>query len=252
MKAVLARSLEPGRFIDLSHELPVHGVKEAAFVVRAMARGFPPGTIHVVVVDPGVGGRRAPLVLTTRDGSLLVGPDNGVLYPLAELLGVGPAYRIDPARLRQPPRVGTTFDGRDVFAPAAAELAAGRRPSDLGPPFRPTVLSIPDARQEPRGAQGEVVHTDRFGNLITNVPSDWVPTGPLRLMAALGAGPPRHLPWATSYEAIGSGRAGALASSFGTVEIAVAEGRADRRFRARVGTRVRLRWARDRTSRVRA
>lgn len=238
--------------MDLSHDLPAHGVREAAFVVRAMARGFPPGTIHVVVVDPGVGGRRAPIVLTTRDGSLLVGPDNGVLYPLAELLGVGRAYRIDPARLSEAPRVGTTFDGRDLFAPAAVALATGCPPSDLGPLFLPTVLSIPAAHREPRGAQGEVVHTDRFGNLITNIPSSWVPPGPFRFEAALGAGTLRHLPWTTNYEAIGPGRAGALASSFGTVEIAVAEGRADRRFRARLGTRVRLRWPRVRASRVRA
>lgn len=252
MKAVLAHALDPGRVVDLSHDLPAHRVSEAAFVVRAMAGGFPPGTIHVVVVDPGVGGRRASIVLTTRDGSVLVGPDNGVLYPLAERLGLGPAYRIDPARLAARVRVGATFDGRDLFAPAAAELAAGRPPSDLGPRVEPTPYSIPRASRGIASADGEVVHVDRFGNLITNVPSEWLPPGLRRVDAIVGSNLPRRLPWVQSYEELGKGRVGALGSSFGTVEVSVGEGRANDRLRAHPGSRVQLRWATPRPRRVRA
>jgi len=243
MKAVLARSLPPGRFLDLSHELPVHEIREAAFVVRAMARGFPAGTVHVVVVDPGVGGPRAPLVVATRDGSRLVGPDNGVLGPLAEALGGGAAHRIDPGRLTAArPRVGTTFDGRDLFAPAAALLAVGTPPARLGPRVAMRDLRLAEAHRTATGALGEIVHRDHFGNLITNVPSSWVPRGTDGMRVRLAGRPVRSLPWATSYEALGRGCPGALASSFGTVELAVAQGRADERLRAGVGVRLRLEW----------
>jgi S-adenosyl-L-methionine hydrolase (adenosine-forming) len=252
MKAVLAHSLDPGRVVDLSHDLPAHAVEEAAFVVRAMAAGFPPGTIHVVVVDPGVGGRRVPVVVECRDGSRLVGPDNGVLYPLAQLLGVGPAYRIEAGRLRARRRVGTTFDGRDVFAPAAVRLAEGQRPADLGPPSDLRILSLPEARKRDGGAEGNVVHVDHFGNLITNVPTDWVPARTSYVGVRVGSRRNHRLPWATSYESVGGGRAGALGSSFGTVEVAVSRGRAVARFRARVGTALRFQWVPSRPHRVRA
>jgi len=252
MKAVLARSMDPGRVVDLAHDLRAHAVEEAAFVVRTMAAGFPPGTVHVVVVDPGVGGRRAPIVIDCRDGSRLVGPDNGVLYPLAQLLGLGPAYRIERGLARALPRVGTTFDGRDVFAPAAAQLAAGRRPSTLGPPTDPKAFAIPTARRRAQGGVGEVVHADWFGNLVTNVPSEWVPRRTRRLEVRVGQGPSRPAAWCTSYEQIGAYRLGALGSSFGTVELAVGRGRALTRLRAHIGTPVRFRWLAHPARRVRA
>jgi S-adenosyl-L-methionine hydrolase (adenosine-forming) len=242
MKAVLARALPPGRIVDLAHDLPAHAIAEAAFVARAMARSFPAGTVHVVVVDPGVGGRRAPIVIDCSDGSRLVGPDNGVLYPLAQALGLGPAYRIDPARLGGAPRVGTTFDGRDVFAPAAARLARRTPPSALGPPVTPQPYSVPEATLTARGALGEVVHIDRFGNLITNIPSTWVPRSSDHLFVTVGPSRSRRLRWAASYEELGPGQLGAIGSSFGSVEAAMANGSAADRWGARVGHRVRLRW----------
>jgi hypothetical protein len=243
MKAVFARSLDPGRIVELAHDLPAHNVEEAAFVVRAMGIGFPSGTVHVVVVDPGVGGRRAPIAIACRDGSRLVGPNNGVLYPLARSLGIGPAYRIEPVRLRPDrPRVGTTFDGRDLFAPAAAALAAGRSPRSLGTPMSPRRLEIPVARRTPAGSSGEIVHVDHFGNLISNVPAEWVPRRIRTLEVRVGSARSRSLPWRTSYEALGVRRAGVLGSSFGTIEVAVAQGRAADRFHARVGSSVRIRW----------
>lgn len=245
MKAVLAQSLEPGRLVDLAQDLPAHSIEEAAFVVRAMAGGFPPGSVHVVVVDPGVGGRRYPIVIDCRDGSLLVGPDNGVLIPLAEELGLRGTYRIDTERwVRSRARVGTTFDGRDVFAPVAARLAQGLRPSAVGPKISPRSLRIPNAQRHALGATGRVVHVDHFGNLITNVPAEWVPRGTRRIGVRIGRVSRGTLPWTTSYEALGTRRAGVLSSSFGTVELAVARGRASDRFRSDVGTLVGFRWRR--------
>ncbi len=241
MKAVLIHAVEPGRIVDLAHDLRPHAVAEAAFVVRAMGERFPRGTVHVVVVDPGVGGRRRALAIRCRDGSVLVGPDNGVMMPLAEALGLDAAFSIAPERLPATARVGTTFDGRDVFAPAAAFLARGGRPERLGPRVEPARLSLRPARRTDGGADGRVVHVDHFGNLITDVPTRWVPRG-TRAVGLLGARGARRLPWTTSYEAGGPGRAFALGSSFGTVEIAVGEGRAADRLHLGPGARVRLRW----------
>jgi S-adenosyl-L-methionine hydrolase (adenosine-forming) len=241
MKAVLARASLAGQLVDLSHDLRPHDVREAAFVVRAMAERFPAGSVHVVVVDPGVGGARAPVAVACRDGSVVIGPDNGVLVPLTEALGCGTAYRLDPDRLRAAPRVGTTFDGRDVFAPAAARIASGVAPSRLGSPTRlHPAREVPPRRTE-RGADGSVVHIDRFGNVVTDVPSRWVDRRSLAVDLRLGR-TVRRLPLVASYEEAGRGRLVVLGSSFGSLEVALARGRAADRLRVRVGARVRFAW----------
>jgi len=246
--ALIAGGVPPGAIVDLTHDLPAHGIAEAAFLLREMARGFPSGSVHVVVVDPGVGGRRAPIVVVTRAGPLLVGPDNGVLSPLADELGVRSAVRIEPDRVRRTPRVGTTFDGRDLFAPAAARLFGGTPPATLGPPIRPKPYALPRAARTASGAQGCVLHVDRFGNLITNIPTSWVSPSCREIHLGVAVGSSRRVAWATSYESLGRGTLGALGSSFGLVELAVGEGRATDRLRARVGARVSLGW-RDRPGR---
>jgi S-adenosylmethionine hydrolase len=240
--ALIAGGVAPGRLVDLAHDLPPHGVREAAFLLREMARSFPTRSVHLVVVDPGVGGRRSAIVVTTRAGPLLVGPDNGVLLPLADELGIRIVHRIDPRKLPVRKRVGTTFDGRDLFAPAAAVLAGGGRPQDLGLPVVPTPFSLPPPRREKHGAQGEVLHVDRFGNLITNIPSAWVPDGTTRLGVRIGSVGRPAVPWVASYEALGPGKLGTLGSSFGLVEVALREGRASDRLDAGVGTPVVLSW----------
>jgi S-adenosyl-L-methionine hydrolase (adenosine-forming) len=242
MKAILARRRPPGTVVDLAHDLRPHAVGEAAFLLRSMAVGFPAGTVHVAVVDPGVGGTRAPIVVECADGSTLVGPDNGVLMPLAEALGRPKAFRILPERLEPHSRVGTTFDGRDLFAPVAAQLAEGVPARRLGRPMRPHRYAVPSARRSREGARGEVVHEDRFGNLVTNVPTEWIPTGIRTLRVRLAGASQRTMPFGTRYEEWGKGQAGALGSSFGLVEVAVAEGNAARRFRVTVGGAVELRW----------
>lgn len=241
MKAVLAGSLPPGHVIELTHELPAHQVREAAFLLRAMAAPFPAGSVHVAVVDPGVGGRRAPIVIRCQDGSLLVGPDNGVLAPLADALGSPRAWKIDP-RQEANSRVGSTFDGRDLFAPVAAQLALGVSPTTLGRPHPFLRLSVPRPARRPGGARGEIVHIDRFGNLITNVPSDWVPRATERLRVRWRPHPPRTVPWVVAYEHLAPRSIGSLPSSFGLVEIARREGRVAGTGDVRVGTAVEVEW----------
>lgn len=248
--ALIAGGVSPARIVDLAHDLPAHGVREAAFLFREMARGFPPDSVHVAVVDPGVGGRRHPIALATRAGPILVGPDNGVLVPLAEELGWGVAHRIGAPRIGTRARVGTTFDGRDLFAPAAARLANRAPLSTLGPRIRPTRYSLPAATRTREGARGEVLHIDRFGNVITNIPSGWVGPTVTSVSVAVGPSSARSVRWTTSYEALGRGVLGTLGSSFGLVEISVGEGRAAERLRARVGSRVTLGWRRPSSPRT--
>lgn len=246
MKAVLARSIDPARVVDLAHDLPAHGVAEAAFLLRAMAVGFPPGTIHVAVVDPGVGGPRAPVVIACADGSLLVGPDNGVLWPLAVALGRPKAYAIARDRLDASPRVGATFDGRDLFAPAAALLARGARASSLGRAHEPVHYEIPEPDRRPGSLRGTVVHVDRFGNVISSIPSAWAPGPGSVVRAAVG----RRRCVATvvdHYAAIRPGATGLLGSSFGTLELARREASAARRLGASVGDPVGVAWPVGRT-----
>lgn len=162
---------------DLTHMVRPFGVREGALVLAASVPFFP-GAVHLAVVDPGVGSRRRPLVLTAGDGSVLVGPDNGLLIPAAERLGgVLTAHELtNPALARPSP--SPTFHGRDIFAPAAAHLARGVEPGEFGPEVIPGSLKdlgmgrpvVVDG-----WVCGEVLAVDRFGNLQTSVTRGHLP-----------------------------------------------------------------------------
>lgn len=152
--------------VDLSHEIGPQDVREAALFVAAALPRFPAGTIHVVVVDPGVGSARRA-VCVSAFGQWLVGPDNGVFSWVCA--GPHAAVEIDPARLGLPPP-SATFHGRDLFAPAAAALASGRGFDELGPRIDALVrLPWPQPSRSGQSLVGEVIHIDRFGNLISNI-----------------------------------------------------------------------------------
>ncbi|HTT26623.1 MAG TPA: SAM-dependent chlorinase/fluorinase [Thermoplasmata archaeon] len=242
IRAVLLRRVPGAQIVDLIVDLTPHGVGEAAFLLDHLARGFPAGTIHLAVVDPGVGSRRRPLAVRTREGSSLVGPDNGLLDPLARRWGVRTAVRLQRHRFAAGPRVGATFDGRDLFAPAVAALLEGHALPSLGPrvAYRPRAPRPPV--RTPDGARGRVAHVDRFGNLITDLPSGWAPARAGTSEIRLGAAPWRPIARVRHYAALPPGGVGVLPSSFGTLEIAVREGRGSERLGAAVGDPVGLRW----------
>lgn len=242
VKGAILRACPIVPLVDLTHELPRHRIAEAAFLLRAMASSFPPGTIHVAVVDPGVGGQRAALAIRCGDGSVLVGPDNGILAPLALLLGRPRAFRLDARRVEPHGRVGTTFDGRDLFAPAAARIARGEPLARLGTPTSFHDLRLLEATRAGRIAEGVVMHVDHFGNLISNVPNSWIPSSATGLEVSVGRRRAVRVPWVRSYESLRRGRLGSLGSSFGTAEVTVAEGSAATRLRARTGTLLGFRW----------
>jgi S-adenosyl-L-methionine hydrolase (adenosine-forming) len=239
MKAVLFRSVPPGHVVDITHDLPAHAIDEASFLLRHVGAAFPHGTVHVAVVDPGVGGARAPVAVRTKDGSMLVGPDNGVLYPLAAHLGVDAVVRLNPARANPGGHLSATFEGRDVFAPAAARLANGTLLERLGPPHQLRAHPLPEPRRTRGWTHGQVLHIDRFGNAITNIPIDWYPGSSGDLRVRIGRRT-RTIPLRRTYSDLPLGALGVLGSSFGTLEVSAREASAAARLGLAVGRRLAL------------
>jgi hypothetical protein len=167
LKGVLYSEGPPGlTLVDLSHELPPFDVHAAAMFVRAALPRFPSGTIHLVVVDPGVGSERRALVIE-REGALMVGPDNGLFSYLFD--GREKVYLIERGRLGTR-AVASTFHGRDLFAPVVARLACGAEPASFGPQvdtFERIGLPMVDITGD--SLHGRVILVDHFGNLITNI-----------------------------------------------------------------------------------
>jgi len=229
VKAVLLSQSPSLVLVDISHQVAPGDVRAAAFLIERTWWRFPPGTVHLVVVDPGVGSERAALAIAFRD-HFFVGPDNGVF---TFLLG-DPGARI--ASLPIPPDASPTFHGRDLFAPAAASLANRGWFPTLGqePPSKePHRLVRAEPRLEPKGWSGEIIHIDRFGNLITNLSTKNVP-----ITALLSIHSEPGIPIVRTYSQVPVGSLLAYGGSGGTLEIAVREGSAAERLKAKVGDRV--------------
>jgi len=168
MKAVILSICQDANVVDISHEIEKFNIRMGAFILAQAAPYFPKGTIHIAVVDPGVGTSRRPIIVET-ERSLYVGPDNGLLILAAQKEGIQQVYEITNSRYMLK-KVSRTFHGRDIFSPAAAYLANGVNPSEFGPPVKDPVkpsFSAPKIRGD--AIFGEVIHVDGFGNLITNI-----------------------------------------------------------------------------------
>lgn len=212
MKGVLATGAAGASLVDIAHDLVPHDIDGARLALARYWRKFPPGTVHVVVIDPGVGGGRAALAVESEH-RFLVGPDNGVLSPA--LLHAG----MRCVSLPVPSSAAPTFHGRDVFAPAAAELAQGIALDALGDPCSdPVVRRTPEATRRSDGAIiGLVITIDRFGNAVTNLMA--------RRGGVLAVGAHR-LALARAYADVEPGALVALVGSSGLVEIARRDGSA--------------------------
>jgi S-adenosylmethionine hydrolase len=224
MKGVLT-ALAPGApIIDATHDIPPQDVEAGRLALARYWRRFPAGTVHVAVVDPGVGSTRSAIAVES-DGRFLVGPDNGVLSP-ALLAGTARVVR-----LPESPAAAPTFHGRDVFAPAAATLALGDPLSSVGEPHHdPIVRRTPEAKRLADGrVEGVIITVDRFGNCVTNIVG-------ARVMRVEVAG--RMLPMRRTYADVEPGQAAAIAGSSGLVEIAVRDGNAAVSLGIRRGDRV--------------
>jgi S-adenosylmethionine hydrolase len=227
MKGVLLSALPEATIVDLSHDIPAQDVECARLAVARFWRRFPAGTVHLIVVDPGVGSARAPLAVSS-DGRFLVGPDNGVLSP--SLLAGGSRA----VSLQVPATAAPTFHGRDVFAPAAAHLALGTPLDALGAALvDPVIRRTPEARRAKDGSViGEVIAIDRFGNAISNLVA---PRGGRVEIAG------RSMPIMRTYADAPVGELVALVGSSGFVEVAQRDGHAARALGVARGAPVTLR-----------
>lgn len=170
MKGVIASIAPDARVIDLTHGIPPQQVAAGAIALRESWRFFPPRTVFLAVVDPGVGTERLPIAVDTRAGVRFVGPDNGLLWPAAEQAGIRAVVELRAARYRLP-NPSATFHGRDIFAPAAAWLWRGARFSALGPRVE-TIERFefgPEPQESERELRGSVIYVDGFGNLVSNI-----------------------------------------------------------------------------------
>lgn len=186
VKGVILTLQPNAQLIDLTHDIPAQDIHHTAFTLGACYRNFPPGTIHLTVVDPGVGSARRPIVVQAGP-HFFVGPDNGLfslVYAREPQVRVYHAARPEFHR----PHPSPTFHGRDVFAPLAAWLARGIHPASFGPEITDYVRFAtpqPQADSHTNTLIGEVLHIDRFGNCLTNFTANELP-----LAVALGATPP--------------------------------------------------------------
>jgi S-adenosylmethionine hydrolase len=229
MKGVLLAGAPDAMLVDITHDIPAQDVEAARLTLARVWRRFPAGTVHLVVVDPGVGRDRAALAVAS-DERFLVGPDNGVLSPALLITG----NRV--VALESPANASATFHGRDVFAPAAARLAAGAAIETLGSPVsQPRVRRTPEPRRTGDGALlGEVISIDRFGNAITNLVG-------MRTGTVEAAG--LSLPLRRTYGEAPVGGPVAIVGSSGLIEIAVRDGHAARVLHLTRGTAVLYRAA---------
>lgn len=249
MKGVILGIAPQAQIVDLSHLIQPQNLHEAALILARSAPYFPPETVHVVVVDPGVGTSRRPIA--ARLGSQgFVGPDNGVITLLlehAERLG----WQVSTVHLDQPqfwlPEVSHVFHGRDIFAPAAAHLANGKALPALGTPIRdPVRLALPQPERTATGWRGEIIHIDHFGNLASNIRREQLPewqSAPEKLEVRL-CGVEIHGLVKTFGERA-PGELVALFGSTGNLIASVVNGSAAQSLGAKVGGRFEVEWLKD-------
>jgi len=240
MKGVIL-TLNPNvEIIDLSHDVPKFNVQHAAFLLAQAVSYFPEGTVHVAVVDPSVGTTRRPIIVKTKR-SLLVGPDNGILYLAVRKEGFESAVTIENESYMLPGR-SKTFDGRDVFSPASAYLTMGKALESFGlnikeiekPPFTQPIVSG-------KNLVCEVLYIDGFGNVVTNAEGNLIQKIGLKEKSSIKMKTRRktlRLKFHLTYGDADRGSFLALVGSHGFFEVAVNQGNAADKLKVKVGERI--------------
>jgi S-adenosylmethionine hydrolase len=240
MKAAILGICPNAAVVDITHGIERFSVRMGAYVLASAAPYFPNGTIHVAVVDPGVGTRRRPILIKTQR-SFFIGPDNGLLVLPAENQGISRIHEITNPRLMLP-RVSMTFHGRDVFAPAAAHLANGVNPAEFGPEIRDAVK--PEFTRVTLGKDvviGEVLHVDNFGNIITNIGEKEVARVRMKDVISVELSTQKlKLKFCKAYGEAQPQEPLALIGSHNRLEIALNQGNAAAEFGTKPGDRIKL------------
>lgn len=216
------------RVTDLSHDVPPFDIETAGEVLEQAVPFFPPGTVVVAVVDPGVGGARKPMAARTRAGHLLVGPDNGLFTRLLDLEGLDEAVALAETRYWRGGDASSTFHGRDIFAPVGAHLAAGVALNALGPPLAPVRLESPAPKREGDRLIGRVRYIEHpFGNVVTDIPIAMLEDLGIRpgvdILVDL-AGKEHRFPYKQTFSDVPAGEPLALPHSRGTLSFSINQG----------------------------
>jgi S-adenosyl-L-methionine hydrolase (adenosine-forming) len=225
--------------VDITHEIPPGSIRAGAFALMASCRYFPKDTVHVVVVDPGVGSARKAIAVQTAN-YLFVGPDNGVLSFALARENIKTIHRLENETYFLQ-RVSQTFHGRDIFAPVAAHLSRGVPIHKFGRRQKEFArLEWPVPRTTRTGIEGEVVYFDRFGNAITNIETATL-VG--RVDHEVRAGDSRICGVKSFYHSVGTGEAAAVPGSSGFLEIAINGGSAEKTLHLKIGSRLTVQCA---------
>jgi len=241
MKGVVATLAPEARLVDVTHLVPPQDIASGRFRLLTVARYFPEGTVHLAVVDPGVGTARRAVAIRSTRGAYFVGPDNGLLLGALETDPPEMVVELSEPRYWRTPTPSATFHGRDIFAPVAAHLARGVDLEQLGTTVAPDTLVRLDLggwKTLPGGAEGTIQAVDRFGNLISSMPGSAL-AGHARWSASIGG---RSISGHRTYGEVPLGQPLALVGSHGFIEVAVHRGDARSALRAGVGDPVHIRW----------
>jgi hypothetical protein len=239
MKAVILSICPTAIIVDVTHEVEKFNIRMGAYMLTSAAPYFPEGTVHVAVVDPGVGTQRRQIIVQTKR-NFFVGPDNGLLMLAAEAQGIKRMYEITSRRLMLP-HVSSTFHGRDIFAPAAAHLANGVPPEDFGPEIteavKPTFTKV---TRDKDTLAGEVLHVDGFGNIITNIHAKDLADFKEGMVQAEFSSHKLQLKLSRTYAEAKPHEALALIGSHNYLEIALNQGNAAAKFHTKAGDKITL------------
>lgn len=242
VKGVILSIARNVQIVDITHNVPSFDERRAAFLLLISAKYFPKDTIHICVVDPKVGTERRGIFILTKRGHIFIGPDTGIMWPAVNEAGIVRIYEIDESKL--PPRRYETFHGRDVFAYVAAKLAIGVKPSKLGRVISNMVkLDILKPSLDRNCLHAEIMHIDKFGNIITNVSEeDMKMLGPpIGNYEVTIGGRSFNLPFCKTYAEVPVGKMLMLFGGTGFLEISVNMGSAAKLMDARIGDRVHIR-----------
>ncbi|HTR81398.1 MAG TPA: SAM-dependent chlorinase/fluorinase [Bacteroidota bacterium] len=234
VKAVILSINPSARIIDISHDVEPHNIDQAGYLLWSSYRYFPPGTIFVSVVDPGVGSSRKIIGVRTRLFTFLA-PDNGLLdYVLSEEKNAY-AIRIKEHGTFVLPKISSTFHGRDIFAPVAADLSQGISLTRMGYRISLHAKHSPFISTSDSGATGKIIHVDRFGNLVTNI--RWKEKGE-EVGISIGGKSVRH--WINNFAEAPPKKACLIVGSSGLVEIVVKEENAAEFLDANASTPIKI------------
>ncbi|MEH2382443.1 MAG: SAM-dependent chlorinase/fluorinase [Nostoc sp.] len=223
MKGVIAQINPRLTVVDLTHQIPPQDIAAARFCLMNAYPYFPVGTVHLAIVDPGVGSKRRAIAVEFAQG-FLVGPDNGIFSGVLSQSPAIAAVELTNLNYWRTPQPSKTFHGRDIFAPVGASLASGVLLKQLGQEIDPASLvklDVGECKQTSTGVVGCIQYIDHFGNLVSNIPGSYVQGKTWYVQAAL-----LSIPGCETYSDVEVGEAIALVGSHGWVEIAINSGNA--------------------------